>query len=64
MMSIIFWLGCWLFAWIGFFVIFLVMWVVNLFRPMPEEWGYRHVKQEDWFLSRDELEDKYGKQEE
>ncbi len=59
-LSIIFWLGCWLIAWIGFAVMFLVMWVINLFKPMPKVWGYRHVAQEDWFLSHEELKNKHG----
>ena len=60
-LSIIFWLGCWLVAWGGFFLMFIFVWVVNLFRPMPKEWGYRYVPQEDWFLSREDLKEKYGK---
>jgi hypothetical protein len=61
--SIVLWLGAWLVAWVGFILIFCVMWVVNLFRPMPEEWGYRYVKQEDWFLTSDELAQKCGEAE-
>ena len=59
--SIMLWLGCWIMAWVGFAAIFAVMWIVNLFRPMPKEWGYRYVAQEDWFLSREELAKKHGK---
>ena len=60
-LSIIFWVGCWIIAWAGFIVMFVIFWVVNLFRPMPKEWGYRYVSQEDWFLTREELKAKYGK---
>ena len=60
-LSIIFWLGCWILAWLGFFVMFVIFWVVNLFRPMPKEWGYRYVSQEDWHLTHEELQQKYGK---
>jgi Flp pilus assembly protein TadB len=58
--SIILWLGAWLIAWVGFIVIFCVMWVVNIFRPMPKEWGYRYIDQEDWFLTSDELKAKHS----
>jgi fatty acid desaturase len=62
--SIVLWFGSWLIAWVGFFIIFVIMWVIGLFRPMPKEWGYRYIKQEDWFLSREELEKKYGEPQE
>lgn len=58
--ALLLWIGGWLIAWVGFIIIFCGMWVVNLFRPMPKEWGYRYVKQEDWFLSSEELGNKYG----
>ncbi len=62
--ALVLWTGGWLFACIGFFFIFIVTWILNLFRPMPKEWGYRYVEQEDWPLSSEELALKHGKKNE